>query len=156
MDPGSHNVTITILDTSLSLVHIPRSRLTELNRPVLKQLLRKSPKFLNLTANEIELSIFAEDDELADFEPIARRDRQKQRLRDRADSVSAPAGHRRRRPSHSVDVQDPVEISIERWRVLQIDSHDDSLSTCSIPRVLGRAVLAIGLTLIRRALPHVL
>lgn len=127
MDLESHNATtITILDGSLSLVHIPRSRLTELNRPILKQLLRKSPKFLNLTANEIELSIFAEDDELSDFEPIARRDRQK-RLRD---SVSASGRHRRRRPSNSHDVLESVEISFEKWNVLQIDFHDDNLSMC--------------------------
>ena len=61
------HVTITILDVSLSLVHIPRECLAELNRPIVKQLLRKNPQFLNLTANELELSLFVEDDALHEF-----------------------------------------------------------------------------------------
>lgn len=117
-------------------MHIPRSRIPELNRPILKQLLRRAPKFLNLTANEIELSIFAEDDELIDFEPVARRDRHKQRLRD---SVSGAATHRRRGRSRSHDVLDAVEISLEKWRVLQIDTHDDSLSGCFFPAMCYRS-----------------
>ncbi|KAL5487912.1 hypothetical protein ACEPAI_6020 [Sanghuangporus weigelae] len=147
MDNESHNVTtISILDVSLSLVHIPRSRVPELNRPILKQLLRKGPKFLNLTANEIELSIFTEEDELMDFEPVARRDRQKQRLRDTASGVPA---HRRRRRSHSYEAVDALEISLEKWRVLQIDSHDDSLSNSgSRVRELSSPLAAAGISIL--------
>ncbi|KAL5527519.1 hypothetical protein ACEPAG_6320 [Sanghuangporus baumii] len=147
MDIESHNVTtISILDVSLSLVHIPRSRVPELTRPILKQLLRKGPKFLNLTANEIELSIFAEDDELIDFEPVARRDRQKQRLRDTASGMPAL---RRRRRSHSYEALDAVEISLEKWRVLQIDSHDDSLSNSgSRVRELSSPLAAAGISIL--------
>ena len=72
-------VTISLLPVSLSLVHIPRSRLPHLSHPVLKQILQPSPSFLNITCNEIELSVFAEDHILEDFEPIARKDRQRQR-----------------------------------------------------------------------------
>ncbi|KAH8118476.1 hypothetical protein DFH11DRAFT_1567513 [Phellopilus nigrolimitatus] len=141
------HVTVTILDVSLSLVHIPRSRLTELSRPILKQLLRKSPKFLNLTANEIELSIFAEDAELDDFEPIARKDRQKQRLRDKSDSKSSWS--RRKRLSRPNDSSQSVEISFEKWRVLQIDSHEDSLSNSgSRVRELSAPLAAAGISIL--------
>ncbi|THH12357.1 hypothetical protein EW145_g70 [Phellinidium pouzarii] len=131
MDDASSpsNVTLTILDVSLSLVHIPRSRLAELSRPILKQLLRKSPKFLNLTANEIELSIFAEDDELEDFEPIAREDRRRQkRMQKVASKALAVCRRSRNRTSESYETFQSVEISFEKWRVLQIDSHEDSLN----------------------------
>ncbi|EJD01303.1 uncharacterized protein FOMMEDRAFT_21720 [Fomitiporia mediterranea MF3/22] len=150
MDLESHNATtITILDVTLSLVHIPRSRLVELNRPILKQLLRKNPKFLNLTANEIELSIFAEEDELSDFEPIARKDRQKQRLLDRADSASSSASRRRKRSTRLLDVPEPVEISFERWKVLQIDSHDDSHSDSgNRVRELSAPLAAAGISIL--------
>jgi hypothetical protein len=125
-----HNVTITILDVSLSLVHIPRFRLDQLSRPVLKQLLRKNPKFLSLTANALELSIFAEDDELDDFEPLARRDRHKLQKYSSIPGPSTSDEQRRRRSSHIGS--GTVEMSPDKWRVLQIDSHNDSLSTYSI------------------------
>lgn len=124
MATSHSHVTITILPCSLSLVHIPRPRIAELSRPILKQILRKQPTFLNLTANEIELSIFAEDESVGDFEPIARRDRQRQRVRAEARAGSVH-GHRTKR---AVNTQ-PVEISFEKWKVLQIDAHEDSLST---------------------------
>lgn len=130
MDPSHHNVTVTILDVSLELVHIPRSRLTELTRPILKQLLRKKPKFLNLTANELELSIFAEDGELVDFQSIARSDRHKLRQCAGAGNGTDPSfSNERRRRRTSLPDSTAVELSMEKWRVLQIDSHDDSQST---------------------------
>ncbi|KAF5333604.1 hypothetical protein D9611_002506 [Ephemerocybe angulata] len=95
-------VTISLQPVSLSLVHIPRPRLARLSTPVLRQILHPHPAFLNITANDIELSIFGEQHVLHDFEPIARRDRQ-------------------RRRAH------PLEISYEKWRVLQIDSHSDQV-----------------------------
>ncbi|KAI5124750.1 hypothetical protein M0805_005384 [Coniferiporia weirii] len=145
---SASHVTITILDVSLSLVHIPRSRLTELTRPILKQLLRKSPRFLNLTANEIELSIFAEEDELDDFEPIARRDRQRQRLGQTAVDYETSA-HRSKRTPQSCGAIQPVEISVEKWRVLQIDSHEDSLSNSgSRVRELSAPLAAAGISIL--------
>ncbi|KAG6817864.1 hypothetical protein H0H87_001696 [Tephrocybe sp. NHM501043] len=72
-------VTISLLPSSLSLVHIPRSRITHLSHPILKQVLRPDPTFLNITCNEVELSLFADESILEDFEPIARKDRRKQR-----------------------------------------------------------------------------
>lgn len=95
-------VTISLLPVSLSLVHIPRQRLPHLTSPILRQILHPRPTFLNVTANDIELSIFAEEHVLRDFEPIARRDR-----------------HHRR--AHA------LEISYEKWSVLQIDSHSDQV-----------------------------
>lgn len=120
------HVTITILDVSLSLVHIPRSRIAELNRPIVKQLLRRSPRFLNLTANEVELSLFLEDDALDEFEVVARKDRQKLRRRELANESAV--ARRRRRAGLPYPAFHPVEISLDKWRVLQIDSHEDSLS----------------------------
>ncbi|OAX44030.1 hypothetical protein K503DRAFT_679751 [Rhizopogon vinicolor AM-OR11-026] len=57
---------------------------------------------------------------LADFEPIARRDRQRQRSR----SGSASSSTKR---AHTALPQDHLEISYEKWNVLQIDSHSDQL-----------------------------
>lgn len=45
---------------------------------------------------------------LSEFEPVARKDRQ--RLRKKA-------------------VLDPIEVTYEKWRVLQIDSHNNQLGT---------------------------
>ena len=132
---GHHNVTVSILDVSLALVHIPRSRMNELTRPILKQLLRKNPKFLSLTANELELSIFAEDGELDDFVPIARRDRN--RIRQGANSAaSVPSGRRKRRSSFPE--ASALEMSLENWKVLQIDSHDDSQCTYYVLSLLDK------------------
>ncbi|GLB34047.1 putative ACT domain containing protein [Lyophyllum shimeji] len=111
--------TISLLTTSLSLVHIPRSRLHQLSHPVLKQILLPNPTFLNITCNELELSLFADEAVLADFEPIARKDRHRQRSVSNASS-GRPPGPRSR------DIE-PVEVSYERWSVLQVDSHSDQL-----------------------------
>ena len=117
--PGPSNVTISLLPVSLSLVRIPRSRLPQLSHPVLRQILQPKPSFLNVTCNEIELSLFAEHHILSDFECIARRDRH--RLRSRSSSASA-----RKRPAFDDD-DDRVEFSCEKWKVLQLDSHSDQL-----------------------------
>ncbi|KAG1833498.1 hypothetical protein EV424DRAFT_1618389 [Suillus variegatus] len=110
MAEPSSNVTVSLLPVSLSLVHIPRSRLPQLSHPVLRQILQPNPTFINVTCNEIELSLFAESHMLADFEPVARRDRQRQRSRSGSGS-------------------DHLEISYEKWNVLQIDSHSDQLDS---------------------------
>lgn len=117
---SSSNVTVSLLPVSLSLVHIPRSRLSQLSHPVLRQILQPNPTFINVTCNEIELSLFAESHMLADFEPIARRDRQRQRSR--SDSASSST-----KRAQTTLPQDHLEISYEKWNVLQIDSHSDQL-----------------------------
>ncbi|KAG6821503.1 hypothetical protein H0H93_000011 [Arthromyces matolae] len=114
-------VTISLLPTSLSLVHIPRSRLNHLSHPILKQLLRPDPTFLNITCNEVELSLFADESLLQDFEPLARKDRRKQRARSNSGSSSG-------RPSRTREIE-AVEVSYERWNVLQVDSHNDQIDT---------------------------
>lgn len=116
-------VTITLLPVSLSLVHIPRARLNHLSQPVLRQILQPNPSFLNITCNEIELSIFAEHHMLHDFEPISRRDRHRQRSR-------SGSGSSRKAPPNS-PLREHVEISYEKWNVLQIDSHNDQIGTYS-------------------------
>ncbi|KAG2369694.1 hypothetical protein BDR07DRAFT_1604526 [Suillus spraguei] len=122
MAEPSSNVTVSLLPVSLSLVHIPRSRLPHLSHPVLRQILQPNPTFINVTCNEIELSLFAESHMLADFEPVARRDRQRQRSRSGSGSSS------KRAPSTLLP-QDHLEISYEKWNVLQIDSHSDQLDS---------------------------
>lgn len=112
-------VTITLLPVSLSLVHIPRSRLTHLSHSILRQILQPSPAFLNITCNEIELSIFAEHHMLHDFELISRRDRH------RTISKSRSVFSQKQPPN--VSVREHVEISYEKWTVLQIDSHNDQM-----------------------------
>ena len=112
-------VTISLLPVSLSLVHIPRSRLTRLSHPVLRQILQPNPAFLNVTCNEIELSIFAEHHTLHDFELISRRDRHRKKL-SRLESIPGLKPS----PTH---VREHVEISYEKWNVLQIDSHNDQI-----------------------------
>ncbi|KAG6880151.1 hypothetical protein C0992_004603 [Termitomyces sp. T32_za158] len=109
-------VTISLLSSSLSLVHIPRSRLARLSHPILKQVLRPDPTFLNITCNEFELSLFADESILGDFEPIARKDRLRQRTRSSGRSAR----------NRGVE---PVEVSYERWCVLQVDSHNDQIDT---------------------------
>ncbi|KAL0949260.1 hypothetical protein HGRIS_009338 [Hohenbuehelia grisea] len=120
MIPYDHQsqVTISLLPVSLALVHVPRSRVTQLSHPILKQILQPSPAFLNITCNEIELSLFAEHTLLADFEVLGRQDRQRQRSR---------SGSSSSRKSATDTLKDPVEVSYERWSVLQIDSHSDRL-----------------------------
>lgn len=56
---SSMQVTVSLLPVSLSLVHIPRCRLLELSHPIIRQILLPNPSFLNLTCNQVELSIFA-------------------------------------------------------------------------------------------------
>ncbi|KII94998.1 hypothetical protein PLICRDRAFT_47989 [Plicaturopsis crispa FD-325 SS-3] len=120
MSTHASQVTIALLPVSLGLVHVPRSRLAQLSHPVLRQILEPKPTFLNVTCNEIELSLFAEHSLLSDFEPIARRDRQRRRSR----SGSVAGAQRKHTATSSVE---PVEISYDRWNVLQIDSHSDQL-----------------------------
>ncbi|KIL70260.1 hypothetical protein M378DRAFT_183814 [Amanita muscaria Koide BX008] len=106
-------VTVTVLPVSLSLLHIPRSRLAQLSHHIIRQILQPNPVFLSITSNEIELSIFAESQSLQEFEHIAKRDRHKYHSR-------SPF---RQSPPHDFE---PIDISCETWRVLQIDSHNTS------------------------------
>lgn len=61
---------------------------------------------------------------LSDFEAIARKDRHRQRSR--SGSGSSRKGNSQVPPSY-----EPVEISYERWSVLQIDSHSDQIGEFS-------------------------
>ncbi|KAJ7232206.1 hypothetical protein B0H12DRAFT_1239696 [Mycena haematopus] len=95
-------VTITRLPTAVSIVSIPRARLDALSHPVLHALLQPNPPFLSITCNALELSLFAEPERLRAFDAIAQAD-------------------------HNTQSLEPVEISHDRWSVLQIDSHSDQL-----------------------------
>ncbi|KAG6336596.1 hypothetical protein ID866_2505 [Astraeus odoratus] len=115
----SSNVTISLLPVSLSLVHIPRSRLPQLTHPILRQILQPKPTFFNVTCNEIELTLLAEHTNLADLDLIARQDRRRQRSR-------SGSGSSRKR---TLSDDDNVEITCEHWNVLQIDSHSNQLDS---------------------------
>jgi hypothetical protein len=121
--------TISLIPTSLSLVHIPRTRLEQLSHPIIKQILQANTSFLNITCNELEICIFGDSPSLIDdFEPIARRDRQRQRSRQGSASSSSGRynGLDRRKTSRNNSLPlDPVEISYEKWSVIQVDSHSD-------------------------------
>jgi predicted ATP-dependent endonuclease of OLD family len=112
-------VTISFLPVPLSLVRIPRSRLSKLTHPILRQILKPSPTFLSITCNQLELSIFAERDMLEDFEHIAKKDRRKRQAR-----MTMPRD--RNLPSQT-DEYESIEISYDTWNVLQIDSHSNGL-----------------------------
>ncbi|THV08290.1 hypothetical protein K435DRAFT_641891 [Dendrothele bispora CBS 962.96] len=112
-------VTISLLPVSLSLLTIPRHRLGKFTAPVIHQILRPNPTFLNLTCNEIELSIFAESVMLDEFQSIAHKEKHRQRSRSGSDSS--------RKSSLESRPFEPIEISNEKWSVLQIDSHSDPI-----------------------------
>lgn len=112
--------TISLLPVSLSLVHIPRTRIQDLIHPILRQILLPNPTFLNVTCNEIELSVFAEHHALQDFESAARRDARKLKNMSRERSVGGKEDSKKSRSSSSWE---SIELSHERWNVLQIDSH---------------------------------
>lgn len=101
-------VTISRLST-VSIVSIPRPRLDALSHPLLRVLLQPSPAFLSITCNALELSLFADLDpeSLRAFETISSADHA-------AGSSTCP---------------DPLEVSRDRWSVLQIDSHSDQLGS---------------------------
>ncbi|KAH9927257.1 uncharacterized protein B0H18DRAFT_1084778 [Fomitopsis serialis] len=133
----SDSVTISLLPVSLALVH-----------HILRQILRPKTSFLNITCNEIELSLFAEGHALKEFENIARKDVRKLRRRRETQSASRPcqrAQSRRRRPDW-----EPIEVSSDRWSVLQIDSHSDSLGDNSGARVreLSAPLAAAGISIL--------
>ena len=121
-------VTISVLPVSLSLVHVPRSRLTQLSHLIIRQILQPDPVFLSITSNEIELSIFAEAHALQHFETIARQDRHRRRPR-------SSSGTTRPSPCRGFE---PIEISCEKWRVLQIDSHSDQPGQVMLTRTPDR------------------
>ncbi|KAJ7721183.1 hypothetical protein DFH07DRAFT_858084 [Mycena maculata] len=100
-------VTITRLPTAVSIVSIPRPRLDVLSHPLLRVLLQPAPAFLSITCNALELSLFADLDpeSLSAFQAVSTADH----------------------ASGSSTALDPVEISCDRWSVLQIDSHSDQL-----------------------------
>ncbi|TFK55568.1 hypothetical protein OE88DRAFT_1731243 [Heliocybe sulcata] len=117
-------VTISLLPVQLALVHIPRSRLPDYTHPVLRQLLKPSPVFLNITCNDIELSLFGDWDMSVEFSSVRRRSRKER-------------------------VQEDIEVSEEPWSVLQIDSHSDSVDN-SGARIaeLSRPLASAGISIL--------
>ncbi|KAI0677363.1 hypothetical protein C8Q78DRAFT_1065926 [Trametes maxima] len=120
----AESVTISLLPVSLSLVHLPRSRLEHFTQHVLRQILQPNPVFLNVTCNEVEVSLFAEYDTLQEFHKAARKDSRRLRQRERE---SLTDHHSPRRAKRVKVDWEPVEVTSERWKVLQIDSHSDQL-----------------------------
>jgi hypothetical protein len=100
---------IEVLPGRFTLVRVPRARVGELAQQILRQVLRPSAHFLSLTANELELSLLAPG-AADDFAPVARRDR----------------GRRGRR------APEPVELSPDDWKVVQIPSPGAPLSRARV------------------------
>lgn len=117
--------TISLLPVSLSLVHIPRSRIPDLFHPIIRQILLPKPAFLNITCNEIELSVFADHHASHDFDAVIRADARKLRATSRERSRAGSKSDKKKSARQSG--WEPVEMSSERWNVLQIDSHSDGL-----------------------------
>ncbi|OJT13290.1 hypothetical protein TRAPUB_10056 [Trametes pubescens] len=126
----AESVTISLLPVSLSLVHLPRSRLEHFTQHVLRQILQPTPVFLNVTCNEVEVSLFAEYDTLQEFHKAARKDARRVRQRDRESRMDAHTSPRRAK--RTKEDWEPVEVTSERWKVLQIDSHSDCLGAWSV------------------------
>lgn len=63
-----------------------------------------------------------------DFEPISRRDRHKQRSRSGSGSKDKDKDKDKNVTNNGVE---PVEVSYEKWNVLQIDSHSDQVGLSS-------------------------
>ncbi|CDO73736.1 hypothetical protein BN946_scf185015.g64 [Trametes cinnabarina] len=124
----AESVTISLLPVSLSLVHLPRSRLEDFTQHILRQILQPNPVFLNVTCNEIEVSLFAEHDSLQHFHKAARKDVRKLRRLERERDAHQDSRCSPRRSRHVKPDWEPVEVTYERWKVLQIDSHSDSIN----------------------------
>ena len=116
-------VTISFLPVKLSLVRIPRPRLHGFYHPLLRQILSPNHTFLNVTCNELELSILAESQALEDFESVAENDRKN---RSRSPSRDSGSPDSPSLPTLEED-WDCVEVCHESWSVLQIDSHSDGI-----------------------------
>jgi hypothetical protein len=97
---------IEVLPVSLHLVRIPRARVHEHFQPILRQLLQPTaPAFLNVTLNEIELSVFAAEPLADDFGYLAYQD--------------ARTARRRRSKEQAFE---PIELADDKWKVIQIPS----------------------------------
>ncbi|KZT39658.1 hypothetical protein SISSUDRAFT_624571 [Sistotremastrum suecicum HHB10207 ss-3] len=135
----SSKPTVTLLPVPLALIHIPRSRVAALSHPIVEQLLLPSSHFLNITCNEIELSIFANCDYVERFAKIARIDRRRQRGRRRAST---------RNDGRVVTPPQPeIEVSCEEWKVLQIDTHDGLDTAGARVRELSAPLAAAGISI---------
>ena len=121
-------VTVSFLPVKLSLVRIPRARLHNFYHPLLRQILSPKHTFLNLTCNELELSILAESQTLEDFEPVAENDRKKRSRSPSRDS--GPPQDLDSPPPPILEDWDRVQVCHEFWNVLQIDSHSDGIGEC--------------------------
>lgn len=148
LTPNGGAVTITVLPVTLSLVRIPKHRLSHFAHPIIKLILSDSTPstFLNISTNASEVSIVAREQDLASFVKIARRDNRRTRRHvhrnARRESVSSvpvtPSSDARTgqesgvasgRPStkpRRERVLQPVEVS-SSWSALQIDSHGEQL-----------------------------
>ncbi|KAG9041203.1 hypothetical protein FS837_012553 [Tulasnella sp. UAMH 9824] len=151
LTPTGGAVTITVLPVTLSLVRIPKHRLSHFAHPIIKLILSDSTSstFLNISTNASEVSIIAREQDLSSFVKIARKDnrrirRQIQRnVRKESESSATPSSAPRSgqesgapspvRPSprsRRERVLQPVEVS-SSWSALQIDSHGEQLGDAS-------------------------
>lgn len=94
------------------LCHIPRARIPEYSRFVTEQFVAQPPRsFLNITSNEVEMTLIADVDSMEGLAEFVRRDNEltrRSRARDPGDAASA----------------ETVELSEEPWSVLIVDTKE--------------------------------
>lgn len=93
------------------LCHIPRARIPEYSRFVTEQFIAQPPRsFLNVTSNEVEMTLIADADSMQDLAEFVHED---------TDRIRRSAGQDPR-----AMVSEAVELSEEPWSVLIVDTKE--------------------------------
>jgi hypothetical protein len=101
----------SLTGTLLALCHIPRSRITDFSYLVTEQFVAQPPRsFLNITTNEIEMSIIADAEAMRGFASFIRTDTERIRRAIKNGSRSS--------------LDDVVEISEETWSVIIVETKE--------------------------------
>lgn len=95
----------------IALCHIPRSRITDFSHLITEQFIAQPPRsFLNITTNEIEMTIIGDAEAMTGFTDA---------VREEADSIRHSAKYGLRATSDEV-----VEISEETWSVIIVETKE--------------------------------
>ena len=106
------SVSTSVLTVSIpALCHIPRSRITDFSYLITEQFVAQPPRsFLNITINEIEMSIIADAEAMRGFASFVRTDTERIRRAFKNDSRGSP--------------DEVVEISEETWSVIIVETKE--------------------------------
>lgn len=95
----------------LALCHIPRPRITDFSYLITEQFVAQPPRsFLNITVNEIEMSLIADAEAMRGFASFIRTDTERIRRAIKSGSQSFP--------------DEIVEISEETWSVIIVETKE--------------------------------